>query len=184
MPAALPAPSGSPERSPARLRLPPEVRSSQILDAALALFSEHGFAAARMDDIARRCGLSKGGLYAHFASKDEVFEALIARALAAPELALPPLPAPLDLAQWVDWLLEQVHQRFADPQLRATLRLLVAEGERVSDLVAQWHAQVVQPFVEALGQWFAVGQAPMPSERSQRSASVVPQVVVATMVVQ
>lgn len=47
--------------APARQRLPPEVRALQILDAALVEFSERGFAATRMEDIARRCGLSKGG---------------------------------------------------------------------------------------------------------------------------
>ena len=49
----------------------------QILDAALVEFSERGFNAARMDDIASRCGLSKGGLYAHFQSKEEIFKAVI-----------------------------------------------------------------------------------------------------------
>ena len=52
-----------------RRRLTPQVRMAQILDAALAEFSERGYAATTMDDIARRSGLSKGGLYAHFASK-------------------------------------------------------------------------------------------------------------------
>ena len=53
------------------------MRVGQILDAALQEFSAAGYAGARMDDIAARAGLSKGGLYAHFASKEEVFEALL-----------------------------------------------------------------------------------------------------------
>lgn len=65
-----------------RQRLPPTVRVGQILDAALQEFSAAGYTGARMDDIALRAGLSKGGLYAHFASKEEVFEALLARYLA------------------------------------------------------------------------------------------------------
>lgn len=63
--------SQDPAATRARQRLPADVRNRQILDAALAVFSERGFEAARMDDIAARAGLSKGGLYAHFRSKDE-----------------------------------------------------------------------------------------------------------------
>ena len=62
-----------------RRRLPPAVRVGQILDAALQEFSQAGYAGARMDDIALRAGLSKGGLYAHFDSKEAVFEALLER---------------------------------------------------------------------------------------------------------
>ena len=61
-------------------------RVGQILDAALQEFSAAGYTGARMDDIALRAGLSKGGLYAHFASKEEVFEALLARYLCPPRL--------------------------------------------------------------------------------------------------
>ena len=149
--------SPSPSQPP-RLRLPPAVRSAQILDAALALFSEHGYAATRMDDIARRCGLSKGGLYAHFVGKEEIFEALVARALVAPAPNPPSQAPPLSAEQLVDWLLEQVYARFGQPALRATLRLLVAEGERVPGLVAEWHARVIQPYLDALGRLLAQGR--------------------------
>ena len=56
----LPPSGAAPAVVPLRQRRPPEVRVLQILDAALVECSERGFAAARMDDIARRCGLSKG----------------------------------------------------------------------------------------------------------------------------
>lgn len=72
---------------PPRCRLPADIRINQILDAALAEFSASGFAGARIDDIAARAGMSKGGVYTHFGSKDEIFEALLARTL------MPPLPA-------------------------------------------------------------------------------------------
>lgn len=150
-------PSAAPARREGmRLRLPPAVRNRQILDAALAVFAEHGYAAARMDDIALRSGLSKGGLYAHFASKEQVFEALLSRLLAPPSLARP--AGPLSLEQWVDWLLDEIYARFSEPGLRAGLRLLVAEGERVPTLVTQWHRQVVQPYEEAVAAQLAVQQ--------------------------
>jgi AcrR family transcriptional regulator len=55
---------------------PAEVRRAQILEAALACFAKKGFHAATMDDIVRDAGLSKGAIYWHFKSKDEIFLAL------------------------------------------------------------------------------------------------------------
>lgn len=52
-------------------------RRQVLLKAALDEFFERGFAAARMDDIARRAGLSKGALYLYFDSKEALFTALI-----------------------------------------------------------------------------------------------------------
>jgi AcrR family transcriptional regulator len=59
-----------------RQNQPPEVRRAQILAAALHCFSDRGYHAATMDDLARASGLSKGSLYWHFESKEEVFLAL------------------------------------------------------------------------------------------------------------
>ncbi len=64
-----------------RTRAPREVRRAQILDAALHCFSASGFHAASMDDLARTSRLSKGSLYWHFESKEEVFLALTDRFL-------------------------------------------------------------------------------------------------------
>lgn len=54
-----------------------DVRREQILDAARTAFVEAGYTPTRMEDIAKRAGLSKGGIYFHFASKQELFEALV-----------------------------------------------------------------------------------------------------------
>lgn len=54
-----------------------EVRREQILEAARLAFVETGYIPTRMEDIARRAGLSKGGVYFHFSSKRELFDALV-----------------------------------------------------------------------------------------------------------
>jgi len=136
---------------PARQRLQPEVRARQILDAALVVFAEHGYIAARMDDIARRCGLSKGGLYAHFSSKEAVFEALMTRALTPPDLEDLRPARPLAPQLLAAWLVDRLHALLANPATLATMRLLVAESERVPHLAALWHANVVQPHLAQLG---------------------------------
>jgi AcrR family transcriptional regulator len=60
-----------------RWRRIPEERPRQILDAALAEFGERGLSGARLDDIARRAGVSKGTIYLYFPNKEELFRELI-----------------------------------------------------------------------------------------------------------
>ena len=52
-------------------------RPQELLDAALDLFVERGFAATRLDDVARAAGVSKGTLYLYFCSKEELFKAVV-----------------------------------------------------------------------------------------------------------
>jgi AcrR family transcriptional regulator len=54
-----------------------EVTRLAIEDAAIELFMEQGYHATSMRQIAERAGLALGGIYNHFASKDEIFEAII-----------------------------------------------------------------------------------------------------------
>ena len=54
-----------------------EERRSQILNAATKVFSKHGFAEARMDDIVAESGLSKGALYWYFDSKDAIIISIL-----------------------------------------------------------------------------------------------------------
>ena len=54
-----------------------EVRR-RLLDAALAVFAEHGFSSANLDQVAAAAGLTKGAIYSNFASKDELFFAMMA----------------------------------------------------------------------------------------------------------
>ena len=60
-----------------------QARPGEILDAALQVFAEKGFAAARMDDIAARAGVTKGTIYLYFPSKEEVFKSLARESVGA-----------------------------------------------------------------------------------------------------
>lgn len=143
----------NPAASAARVRLPADVRVQQILDAALAEFSARGYAGTRMDDIAGRAALSKGGLYAHFDSKDQIFEALLQRSLA------PPVPNGSLLhkrgacaREVVEHIVETLYATLAQPSATATLRLLLCESGRVPHLGALWQRNVVQPYLEQIAQ--------------------------------
>ncbi|MBI5257304.1 MAG: TetR/AcrR family transcriptional regulator [Burkholderiales bacterium] len=58
-----------------------EARPQELLDAALALFVEKGFAATRAEEVATRAGVSKGTLYLYFPSKEDLLKAVIAQCL-------------------------------------------------------------------------------------------------------
>src|SRR6266508_381280 len=63
--------------SPPRWQRRPEARPEEILDAAFAVFGESGFARAKIDDVARLAGVSKGTVYLYFDSKESLFRELV-----------------------------------------------------------------------------------------------------------
>src|SRR5258707_10036802 len=63
-------------------RRAPAQRPGEILDAALALFVEKGFAATRLDDVAERAGLSKAAIYLYFEDKTALFQGVVRQAVA------------------------------------------------------------------------------------------------------
>ena len=60
-------------------------RPQELLEAALAVFVERGFAAARLEEVAKRAGVSKGTVYLYFSSKEDLLKALVQSAI-VPEL--------------------------------------------------------------------------------------------------
>jgi TetR/AcrR family transcriptional regulator len=68
--------SPPPSPVPARQRRK-QARPMELLDAALDLFVERGFAATRSEDVAARAGVSKGTLYLYYPSKEELLKAVI-----------------------------------------------------------------------------------------------------------
>lgn len=70
----LPAKADDPH---ARRERRKEARPGELLDAALDLFVEKGFAATRSEEVAARAGVSKGTLFLYFPSKEELFKAVV-----------------------------------------------------------------------------------------------------------
>jgi len=66
-----------PTKIPPRWTRRKEARPQELLDAALGLFVERGFSATRLDDVGRRAGVSKGTLYLYYASKEDLFKAVV-----------------------------------------------------------------------------------------------------------
>jgi AcrR family transcriptional regulator len=84
--------TGTSDESSPRRRLSPEERRANIFDAALAIFSELGYDRATLSDLVDRIGVTKGCLYHHFQSKEQLFLSLlrthVAEAARADEAAL------------------------------------------------------------------------------------------------
>ena len=78
--------AGDGEERP-KFRRRAQVRPGELLDAALALFGERGFASTRVEDIAERAGVSKGTVYLYFPSKLAVLEALVVREVSPARLS-------------------------------------------------------------------------------------------------
>ena len=72
---SLPASSSAPPVAKRERRK--DARPGELLDAALDLFVEKGFAATRVEEVAARAGVSKGTLFLYFQSKDELFKAVV-----------------------------------------------------------------------------------------------------------
>lgn len=138
--------AGAPPRK--RIRLSPELRSQQILDAALLEFSRHGFSATRIEDIAHGAGLSKAGVYAHFSGKEQIFQALLAR------LPLPPIlsedshdsatPTSTDQAPFARFV-DNLYDQLSAPGMMSILRLVIAESGRCEHLIRQWRREALIP---------------------------------------
>lgn len=60
-----------------------EARPQELLDAALSLFVEKGFAATRIEEVAHRAGVSKGTLYLYYPGKEDLFKAVVRQGLAS-----------------------------------------------------------------------------------------------------
>lgn len=139
------------ERGP-KFRRRAEARPDEVLDAALALFVEKGFAATQVEDIAVRAGLSKGAVYLYFPSKEAILEGLVKRAvLPIANNALGLLenyvgdPRPV-----ISTALKMVAGRLADPRMVAIPRLLIREIINFPEFAQMYRREVLDRVIPAV----------------------------------
>lgn len=129
-------PSATDPTAPTRRRRK-EARPAEIVAAAMELWGDRGFAATRLEDVARCAGISKGTIYLYFASKEALFVAAIQEQLvntfqgALDESAL----GDLSTAQVLNRLFQVVKQRLLDENAIVLFRVLLGEGQRFPQLV-------------------------------------------------
>jgi AcrR family transcriptional regulator len=128
-----------------RWRRRKEARPGEIAAAALAVFAEKGVAAARLDDIAARAGVSKGALYLYFETKQDLFAAVVRDAispnLAAVEVAAGAINLPF--AVIIRALIEQAAEMMTVSPVGPVAKMVIAESRNFPELARVWHDEVV-----------------------------------------
>lgn len=132
-----------------------QARPDEVMDAALDLFIEKGFAATRVEDIAKRAGISKGGVYLYFPSKEAILEGLVRRAVT---------PIAEDALGFVrnyegdprlviTMVMKMLAHKLADPRVTAIPKVILREVATFPNLAQMYRREVldkVMPVVTEL----------------------------------
>ena len=129
-----------------------EDRPTEICAAALEVFAEKGFAAAKLDEIAKRAGVSKGTLYLYFQDKADLFRAVIRDTVAPRVAAVRELADKLELpfAQVVPLFFANFAEMTARLPVGAVAKIVIGESRNFPDLAKIWHDQVASGALSAL----------------------------------
>jgi AcrR family transcriptional regulator len=143
-----------PPAPPAARRRRKEARPQELLDAALSLFAEKGFAATRSEEVASRAGVSKGTLYLYFPSKEELFKAVVRTNLSTliaegQGIADSYEGSTSDLLRL---LMQTWWQRVGFTPAGSITKIIIAEVRNFPDLAQFWVDEVVQPAHRLLSQ--------------------------------
>jgi len=141
-----------------RWRRRAEARPAEILEAALTVFSARGFAAAKLDDVAKEAGVSKGTLYLYFASKEALFEAMALELMRVPVLAqLETIAKARTATEGLQQLIRFMTRMLDDPRRSALPKLIIAESAGFPQLASIWLKSVIQPVRQRLVQLIEAG---------------------------
>lgn len=129
-----------------------EARPDEILDAALAVFTEKGFDAARVDDIAGRAGLSKGAVYLYFDSKEALLRGLIEREVAPGAQRLRALAEAggADAKATLRLLVTVATQLLDDARIFATPKLVLSVAPRFREIAEFYRKRVIDEAIGAI----------------------------------
>ena len=122
-------------------------RPGELLEAALDLFVEKGFAATRVEEVAARAGVSKGTLFLYFPSKEDLFKAVVRENVVAPvaqgaaEVAQFQGPT----AELLEWMLLQWWRRYGATKASGISKLVMSEASNFPDLATFYQKEVIEP---------------------------------------
>jgi AcrR family transcriptional regulator len=146
-------------------------RKSQILDAAMETFSRVGFHKARMSDIAKESGLSKGALYLYFESKNDLFLNLLARVF---EPEIEELRSLLDVDQSVEERL-LIYAELGAKDITAMLKwmplvydflALAYRQKDIKEAISRYYQLTMEILESLIQQGIDSGEFHIPSARS------------------
>jgi len=157
-------------------------RREAIVEAALDEFIARGFAATRLDDVAKRAGVAKGTIYLHFKDKEALFQELVRTSLVP---LIGRLAAPPPAGESVRAVLERFAQTFAEEIVSTRrgdiVRLVIAEGARFPSVADFYYREVVSRGLAGMRALIELGIAR--GEIGEEGLRRFPQIVVAPAMV-
>jgi AcrR family transcriptional regulator len=147
--------TGRRRRGPGR---PPKAEAgdtkAELIDVALRLFAEHGYAGTSIRAIAREIGLSESVLYAHFASKQAIYDA--AMKLVGPQVAISALavaPADADPSDFIHAFADRVLAAWDTPRARQVISLISRDGLLHDSTLTDGIERAVERLAEVFARW-------------------------------
>jgi AcrR family transcriptional regulator len=136
----------------ARYQRRKEDRPHEITQAALEAFTEKGYAATRVEEVARRAGVSKGLMYLYFKTKEELFKAVVKSVVIRRMDQLIGNIETTDLSSedFIRGPLSSFMKQVPGSPVAIVIRLLISEGPRHPDLVDYYYENVVAKGLAAI----------------------------------
>ncbi|MCU0967779.1 MAG: TetR/AcrR family transcriptional regulator [Rubrivivax sp.] len=146
-PIAVAPAAGLPAPGAASRQRRKQARPQELLDAALELFVERGFAAARSEEVARRAGVSKGTLYLYYPSKQDLFKAVVRHNLvnliAEGRELVAAFAGPT--SELLGLLVQTWWQRVGSTAASGIHKIVIAEARNFPDLAQFYTDEVILP---------------------------------------
>jgi AcrR family transcriptional regulator len=158
-----------------------EDRPQEITEAAFSVFAEKGYAAARVDEVAQRAGVSKGLTYLYFKTKEELFKAVVKSVVVRRVDALIEAVETTEMSseEFIRGPLADFMKGIPGSPVAVVIKLLIAEGQRHPDLVDYYWDHVVSKGLEAITLFVRRGVER--GEFRETAVSDLPQLVLAPM---
>ena len=124
-----------------------DARPGELLDAALDLFVEKGFAATRVEEVAARAGVSKGTLFLYFPSKDELFKAVVRKNISGhfTEWRSEFEAFGGDTLEMLTFCMNSWWDRIGATKASGLTKLMVSEAGNFPELAAFYQLEVIRP---------------------------------------
>jgi len=158
-----------------------EDRPQEITAAAFEVFAEKGYAAARVEEVAQRAGVSKGLTYLYFKTKEELFKAVVKSVVVRRVDALVEAVDTTELSseEFIRGPLLEFMKNVPNSPIAIVIKLLIAEGARHPDLVDYYWENVVSKGLTAISRFIDRGVER--GEFRKTAVNDLPQVVLAPM---
>jgi AcrR family transcriptional regulator len=158
-----------------------ESRPKELLSAALDVFVERGFAATKLDDVARKAGVSKGTLYLYFKNKEDLFKAVVRETVVPNIVQSEKLLAEYqgETKELFKELIQYWHKQMSALSMAGICKLMFAEASNFPELASFYHAEVIQRHEQMMTQLLQRGMNR--GEFRPLDLSVMPKIIAAPM---